>query len=71
MRDSVVIFSAKAATYNTSAVLLDSGNLVLHQPSPDGFSVLWQSFEYPTDTLLPRRKLRFDSETGISRTLTS
>ncbi|CAI0431242.1 unnamed protein product [Linum tenue] len=35
------------------ARLLDEGNLVLLQQQQDGDQVLWQSFDHPTDTVLP------------------
>uniref|UniRef100_A0A2C9W6L4 non-specific serine/threonine protein kinase n=1 Tax=Manihot esculenta TaxID=3983 RepID=A0A2C9W6L4_MANES len=52
--------------------LLDSGNLVLTDAS-DGRSgiYLWQSFDYPTDTLLPGMKLGVNLKTGLDRRLTS
>ncbi|MCI20990.1 receptor protein kinase 1-like, partial [Trifolium medium] len=34
--------------------LFDTGNLVLREHTTNGF-VLWQSFDYPTDTLLPEQ----------------
>ncbi|KAL3721511.1 hypothetical protein ACJRO7_033931 [Eucalyptus globulus] len=37
-----------------SASMLDSGNFVLYGPKG---SVLWESFDYPTDTLLPTQRL--------------
>ncbi|XP_047150563.1 G-type lectin S-receptor-like serine/threonine-protein kinase LECRK1 [Vigna umbellata] len=43
-------FSAKAA----SASVLDSGNFVLHNSKND---IIWQSFDYPTDTLLGGQSL--------------
>ncbi|KAF8035941.1 hypothetical protein BT93_C1843 [Corymbia citriodora subsp. variegata] len=42
-----------ATNANTSATLLDSGNFVLEQ----GGAVIWQSFDYPTDTYLPGMKV--------------
>ncbi|XP_027082476.2 receptor-like serine/threonine-protein kinase SD1-8 [Coffea arabica] len=42
-----------ARSDNTSATLLDSGNLFLRQ----GDQVVWQSFDYPTDTFLPGMKI--------------
>ncbi|GKV52816.1 hypothetical protein SLEP1_g59376 [Rubroshorea leprosula] len=55
------------------ATLRNDGNFVLQQLNSDG-SVkgdLWQSFDHPTDTLLPGMKLGFNLKTGLSWTLTS
>ncbi|EEF23827.1 S-locus-specific glycoprotein S13 precursor, putative [Ricinus communis] len=49
-------------TGNT-AQLLDSGNLVLVQRNKDK-SILWQSFDHPTDTLLPGMKIGVNRKTG-------
>nr|POE93120.1 g-type lectin s-receptor-like serine/threonine-protein kinase rks1 [Quercus suber] len=51
------------------AKLLDIGNLVLIQQ--DRQRVAWQSFDYPTDTVLPFMKLGLDRRTGLNRFLTS
>ncbi|KAM1212768.1 hypothetical protein ACFX2G_004348 [Malus domestica] len=70
----IVIFSARQTTRSTNisnsndtvvAILLDSGNFVLQEVnsvdrSPE--QVLWQSFDYPVDTLLSGMKL------GVNRT---
>ncbi|KAL0012557.1 hypothetical protein SO802_007665 [Lithocarpus litseifolius] len=53
---------------NSMAQLLDSGNLVLVQE--DNKSVIWQSFDYPTNTLLPFMKFGLDRRTGLNRFLT-
>ncbi|KAK4254008.1 hypothetical protein QN277_009444 [Acacia crassicarpa] len=52
------------------AELLDSGNLVLRDSGGRG-KVLWQSFDYPSDTLLPFAKLGLDRKSGLNRILTS
>ena len=57
-----------SSTNNSMAQLLDSGNLVLVQE--DNKSVIWQSFDYPTNTLLPFMKLGLDRRTGLNRFLT-
>ncbi|XVE63383.1 hypothetical protein DITRI_Ditri07aG0015900 [Diplodiscus trichospermus] len=56
-------------TSNSVAQLLDSGNLVLLQNDPR--TVLWQSFDYPTNTLLPSMKIGLSFRTGLNRVLTS
>ncbi|MQM03721.1 hypothetical protein Taro_036514 [Colocasia esculenta] len=54
---------------NTSAVLLDSGNLVLGDGN--GGDDVWQSFDHHTDTFLPGMKQRVNLTTGVSTRLTS
>lgn len=49
----VVNYGAHAETNNTSATILDSGNLILME----GGKTFWQSFDYLTDTFLPGMKL--------------
>lgn len=57
---------------NTVAVLLNSGNLVLQDTSNLSESrILWQSFDHPTDTLLPSAKLGRNKVTGLNRRLVS
>nr|POE78309.1 g-type lectin s-receptor-like serine/threonine-protein kinase rks1 [Quercus suber] len=56
-------------TTSLEALLLDSGNLVLVQDNNK--KVLWQSFDHPTDTLLPNMKLGLNLKTRINTFLTS
>ncbi|KAJ0013825.1 hypothetical protein Pint_20311 [Pistacia integerrima] len=51
----------KSSVGNISVTLLDSGNLVLREVDSSGEAakVLWQNFDYPTNTLLPEMKLGF------------
>nr|POE97011.1 g-type lectin s-receptor-like serine/threonine-protein kinase rks1 [Quercus suber] len=58
-----------SSTNNSMAKLLDIGNLVLVQQDSQG--VTWQSFDYPSNTLLPFMKLGLDRRTGLNRFLTS
>ncbi|KAK0596307.1 hypothetical protein LWI29_014525 [Acer saccharum] len=62
----VAITSVVAVRNITSVTLLKSGNLVLHVPYPNGSikHSLWESFDYPTDTLLPEMKLGINFQTG-------
>ncbi|XP_052114735.1 G-type lectin S-receptor-like serine/threonine-protein kinase At4g27290 isoform X2 [Arachis duranensis] len=53
---------------NSTAELFDSGNLVV-KSGQDEDSFLWQSFDYPCDTLMPGMKLGLKS--GIDRYLSS
>uniref|UniRef100_A0ACD5VWI4 Uncharacterized protein n=1 Tax=Avena sativa TaxID=4498 RepID=A0ACD5VWI4_AVESA len=60
-------------TTSATAQLRDDGNFLLSADgsgsSPD--SVAWQSFDYPTDTLLPGMKLGMDLKRGIAWNITS
>ncbi|XP_065866530.1 G-type lectin S-receptor-like serine/threonine-protein kinase CES101 [Euphorbia lathyris] len=70
----IILSSAEARTgSNVSATLYDSGNFVLREVNSDGSKsrVLWQSFDYPTDTLLPGMKLGINLSTGQTWSLTS
>ncbi|XP_022734147.1 G-type lectin S-receptor-like serine/threonine-protein kinase At4g27290 isoform X2 [Durio zibethinus] len=53
---------------NPVAQLLDSGNLVVRDGDEN---ILWQSFDYPSDTLLPGMKLGKDFITGKETFLSS
>ncbi|TXG69068.1 hypothetical protein EZV62_004003 [Acer yangbiense] len=61
----IAITSVEAAR-NTSVTLQQSGNLVLHELHSNGSikEMLWQSFDYPSDTLLPEMKLGINLKTG-------
>ncbi|KAI3466183.1 hypothetical protein Pfo_022846 [Paulownia fortunei] len=52
--------------------LLDSGNLVMRDIKDRNANIyLWQSFDYPSDTLLPDMKLGWDLRTHLNRRLSS
>ncbi|KAB1215254.1 hypothetical protein CJ030_MR4G004193 [Morella rubra] len=52
--------------------LLDSGNLVVRDERTDNpEDYVWQSFDYPSDTLLPGMKHGWDLRRGLNRRLTS
>ncbi|XP_040379840.1 G-type lectin S-receptor-like serine/threonine-protein kinase At2g19130 [Oryza brachyantha] len=58
----------KAATMNTtSAILSNDGNLVIESSS----NVLWQSFDNPSDVLLPGAKFGWNKVTGFTRRIIS
>ncbi|XP_075666911.1 G-type lectin S-receptor-like serine/threonine-protein kinase At1g11300 [Castanea sativa] len=53
---------------NSSAQLLDSGNLVLQENTT---GTIWESFQYPSDTFLPKMKLSANVRTGKKVEITS
>ncbi|KAK7312947.1 hypothetical protein VNO77_37216 [Canavalia gladiata] len=56
------------AMNNPIATLLDSGNFVVKNGEEN---ILWQSFDYPCDTLLPGMKHGWNLETGLETYLSS
>ncbi|KAI6704878.1 hypothetical protein NL676_007840 [Syzygium grande] len=62
--------SSSSVVSDCVAQVLDSGNLVLFQDGKKN-SVLWQSFDHPTNTLLPTMKLGLNRTSGLNRILTS
>ncbi|XP_059661581.1 G-type lectin S-receptor-like serine/threonine-protein kinase At4g27290 [Cornus florida] len=72
----VIWYSNSSTTVQSSSVaqLLNSGNLVLKKKSTDAdteSSYIWQSFDFPSDTLLPGMKHGWNLKTGLNRYLTS
>ncbi|CAJ1936286.1 unnamed protein product, partial [Sphenostylis stenocarpa] len=68
------VWSSNHTTQITNPVLqlLDSGNLILREANEnDPTRLLWQSFDYPTDTLLPGMKLGWNFDTGMEKHITS
>lgn len=59
--------SRNSMVVNPVLTLLDSGNLIITNGTDDGGAIIWQSFDYPTDTLLPNMKLGFNKKTGLQR----
>ncbi|KAK0598580.1 hypothetical protein LWI29_036029 [Acer saccharum] len=64
--ENPIAITSVVAARNTSVTLEQSGNLVLHELHSNGSikGMLWQSFDYPTDTLLPGMKLGINLQTG-------
>jgi hypothetical protein len=74
-QNRTVVWSANSTNEarNPIAQLLESGNLVLRddqeEENPENY--LWQSFDYPSDTLLPGMKLGWDLRTGLERRISA
>ncbi|CAN4078259.1 unnamed protein product [Withania somnifera] len=64
------VSTARKRPDSYTAKLDDSGNFVLFQDSKMDV-IEWQSFDYPTNTLLPSMKYGIDKRTGLNRFLTS
>uniref|UniRef100_A0A0D9ZG94 Receptor-like serine/threonine-protein kinase n=1 Tax=Oryza glumipatula TaxID=40148 RepID=A0A0D9ZG94_9ORYZ len=54
----------ETSSTNTSVVLLNTGNLVIESTTD---VVLWESFDYPTDVVLPGAKFGWNKITGLNR----
>ncbi|KAJ3670315.1 hypothetical protein LUZ60_010639 [Juncus effusus] len=66
---TVVWSTGTTLTKNVQASLLDTGNFVL-EDNVTG-SLLWQSFDYPCDTLLPEMRLGYDLQINHERYISS
>ncbi|TKY68789.1 G-type lectin S-receptor serine/threonine-protein kinase [Spatholobus suberectus] len=70
--EPIILYSSPQPANNTMATLWDTGNFVLQQLHPNGTkSMLWQSFDYPMDELLPGMKLGVNFKTGRNWSLVS
>ena len=72
-KDKKIIWSTNSSRVleNPVGQLLDSGNLVIRDNiNMSSDSYVWQSFDYPSDTLLPGMKLGWNLRTGFERYLT-
>ncbi|XP_030941779.1 G-type lectin S-receptor-like serine/threonine-protein kinase At1g11300 [Quercus lobata] len=49
------------SVFNSKAQLLDSGNLVLQDTTG---TIIWESFQFPTNTMLPNMKISSNARTG-------
>ncbi|XWS51979.1 hypothetical protein CRYUN_Cryun11dG0028200 [Craigia yunnanensis] len=70
--DGNIVWSSNSSrpSRNPVAQLLDSGNLVVKEENENNLeNLLWQSFDYPCDTLLPGMKLGRNLKTGLDRYL--
>ncbi|XP_042491019.1 G-type lectin S-receptor-like serine/threonine-protein kinase At1g11300 [Macadamia integrifolia] len=66
------VSSTMSSTNSTvAATLEDTGNFALIETFSNGSIVLWQSFDHPSNTLIPNMKLGGNDKLGISLGLTS
>ncbi|CAN6275153.1 unnamed protein product [Urochloa humidicola] len=61
---STQIFRRTKTSSNNTAVLSDNGNLVIQDGSKPA-RILWQSFDHPTDVILPGGKIGHNKVTGL------
>ncbi|KEH19153.1 Serine/Threonine kinase family protein [Medicago truncatula] len=70
--EPIILYASRQHSNNSSnivATLLDTGNFVLKDIQKN--IVLWQSFDHPTDSLLPGMKLGVNRKTGEKWSLVS
>nr|CAB3477878.1 unnamed protein product [Digitaria exilis] len=64
--NGTTVWDTKTSSRGAMAVsLLDTGNLVISDPSTT--TVVWQSFDWPTDTLVPSQPLTKDTKLPLLR----
>ncbi|KAJ6847093.1 receptor-like serine/threonine-protein kinase SD1-8 [Iris pallida] len=71
---TVVVWSSSGSSTvgNPVAQILDNGNFVVKDVKDDILQFFaWQSFDHPTDTLLPGMKLGWNLTSGLNRNLTA
>jgi hypothetical protein len=63
--------TTKVAISSPIVQLLDDGNLVLKNEKQNNVdeNFLWQSFDYPSDTILPGMKAGWDKKKGLDRNI--
>ncbi|RVW13845.1 G-type lectin S-receptor-like serine/threonine-protein kinase [Vitis vinifera] len=61
--------NVSSAALNSSAQLLDSGNLVLQDKNSG--RIMWESFQHPSNSFVQNMKLRSNIKTGEKQLLTS
>ncbi|TQE11032.1 hypothetical protein C1H46_003292 [Malus baccata] len=76
LENEAIIWSSNAsvpasAMSSTIGLLMDSGNFVLQLGEELDKNPLWQSFDHPSDTLLPGMKISLNKRTGQQRRLTA
>ncbi|CAN6694473.1 unnamed protein product [Malus baccata var. baccata] len=72
MNNTLWSSNSSRAAEDPVAQLLETGNLVVRdKAATDSEDYVWQSFDFPTDTLLPEMKLGWNFGTGLNRFLTS
>ncbi|KAF8393349.1 hypothetical protein HHK36_021592 [Tetracentron sinense] len=60
--ETLIVLNSNKATTNATATLEDTGNFIMREVNSK--RVLWQGFDYPTNTLLPGMKLGVNFKTG-------
>ncbi|KAE9616960.1 putative bulb-type lectin domain-containing protein [Lupinus albus] len=69
----ITVWSSNASKTSVEPVLLllDTGNLVVRDGSSTENNIVWQSFDYPGDTLLPGMALHVNRDSGVYNSLIS
>ncbi|KAK6932457.1 Bulb-type lectin domain [Dillenia turbinata] len=71
-RDLVIKSFKHSQSSHSDFTDLDSGNFIIREENDStAENYIWQSFDYPTSTLLPGMKLGWNLKTGLDRVITS